>query len=385
MITISIFVVLAGMMLFIVREVVAQWSQGERRRVLYERAAGILDFMSDDIRLALTQEPRGVAEVKARFLGDYTVDDSGLRRQRLMFVRSFEAGPERAIVANAGDGRGNDMAVRPPPDPNAENLTPPAAAPEEAYTGLKVGDFKALGGMAAVAYFVKNQTLCRAIHAPVEGAMLDLIDDTKAQKLAGDVLDLQFEYWGQETVDWDVPLVRTRKEDYHGPQIIWDSTRGIEAPPLSGFFLHRFGSDTLNDPSDDVFPQKVRITLTVDSNYPRCLFTKLLDDIGEDTTNIVVDTTRGFADPEDPDPYILIDDEWMHYTKRKPDLFLVDKRGARGTAAKAHAHGAPIRQGQTFRRVVYLPGWREDHVPDNVFNERKKSQQQQQQAKRVLQ
>jgi hypothetical protein len=353
--------------------------------VLYERASGILEVMDDDLRLALTQEPAGVGEVKVRFIGD-SDDSAGMHRQRLMFVRAFEAGQERAIVGNSGDGRPNDMALKAAPDPTAEPApaNPGASADGDEYNGLRVGDFKALGGMAQVAYFVKNQTLYRAIRAPVSGGMLEMLDEKRAQKLSTDVLFLQFDYWGQETRSWDAPAPKLKsKEKYEGPQRIWDSTRGITAPPLGDFFLHRYGCDSLNDPEDDVFPQKVRITLTVDSTLPRCLFTRLLDEIGENDRRIDVDSVRGFADGDAEDSFLLIDDEWLHYTKKQDGAFSVDQRGARGTFAKGHAKEAEVRQGQTFRRVVYLPGWREDFMPDNVYIQRKRALEQQ--HKRVLQ
>src|SRR6185295_16187599 len=92
-VTMAIFIVLAAFTIMAVKEVVTSWAVGERRRVMFEKGAGCMDTIADDIRLALTQEPPGVTEIKAKFIGDY---DPATRQQRLMFVRSFEAGPERA-------------------------------------------------------------------------------------------------------------------------------------------------------------------------------------------------------------------------------------------------------------------------------------------------
>src|SRR5262249_38329925 len=162
---------------------------------LYERAGGVLDVMAVDIRLALTQEPAGVKEVKAKFIGDFVTDDSGIRRQRLMFVRSFETGPERAITANAGDGRPSLAMLKAPGDDSDDAPIPRGGVDAEDYTGTKVGDFRALGGMAMVAYFVQDQKLYRAIHAPVEGQISAIINPARAQLMATDVLFLQFDYW----------------------------------------------------------------------------------------------------------------------------------------------------------------------------------------------
>src|SRR5262245_16661534 len=57
LVTLAIFIVLAAFTLAAVKEVVSQWQIGERRRTLYEKAAGITDTVTTDIRLALTREP----------------------------------------------------------------------------------------------------------------------------------------------------------------------------------------------------------------------------------------------------------------------------------------------------------------------------------------
>jgi len=373
LVTLMIFVTLAGFTILAVREVVAQWTQGERRRVLYEKAAGVLGIMADDIRLALTREPPGVTENKVRFIGDY---DAASRQQRLAFVRSFESGPERAITFNAGDGRPNDMLLKPAADgtgvaaPNQDPGAPKGADPEE-YTGLKVGDFKALGGMAMVAYFASGQTLYRVIHAPVPLAFKEQLRPENAQVLATDALYLGFDYWSQNTQSWDLPQKAAKNS---GPERIWDSTRAISEAPFNRFSLHR-GADSADDLDDDVFPEKVRITLTVDSPWPRCVYTTLLEQTTDTTGGtLFVASTKGFNDGDDQDPLILIDDEWLHYKSKTADGFVIDQRGARGTLAKGHPVGAVVRQGKTFRRVVYIPNWREDTMPDEQWRAWKAAQ-----------
>ena len=370
LVSLGIFVMIAAFMFLAVKEVVLQWKQSERRRSLYEKAVGVVDIIADDIRVAATREPIGATEVKCKFIGDYAGESKGVRSQRLMFVRTFEAGPERALVGNAGDGRNNDMNFK-APGANAPEKDAPEKVNAESYTGLKTGDFKALGGLAMVAYFVKDKTLYRAIKAPVDGALSGLADENNAQPVATDVLYLAFDYWGQDTRDWDTPPSKDVTKN-SGPHRIWDSTRGIDASPLNHFFLHR--KDSLDDPSDDVFPRKVRITVVIDSSPPRCLFTKLLDGIGDGDTEIAVDDVKGFADGDDMDSYLLIDDEWMHYTKKSDGMFHVDQRGARDTHPKEHARDAIVRTGKMFQRVVYIPNWREDFMTDEAYIERKNAQ-----------
>ena len=63
----------------------------------------------------------------------------------------------------------------------------------------------------------------------------------------------------------------------------------------------------------------------------------------------------------------------MHYTKRGDDKFIVDKRGARNSLALSHKRDAVVRTGKTFQRVVFIPNWREDFTPDEVYFTRKQA------------
>lgn len=381
-VTLGIFVMMAAFMFMVMQEVTTQWKLGERRRALFEKAASVIDIMADDIRLAATREQPGAAVVKVRFIGDFDPDNTDAHQQRLMFVRAFEAGPERAITASAGDGRSNNLALKAPNADDKPDDPDPRGIDADSYTGLSVGDFKALGGMAMVAYFVKDKTLYRALKAPVEGSLTSLIDPQNSQPIATETLYLAFDYWGQETESWDKPPA-TEKNKNKGPQKIWDSTRGISVGPLRDFFLHR-GKESLNDADDDVFPRKVRVTVTVDSPMPRCVHTRLIDEIGEGDTEIYVDSTKGFPDGGEDDAFILIDDEWMHFSKRTDERFVLDKRGARGTYQRQHKKDAVIRVGRTFDRVVFVPGWREDFTPDDIYFARKKEKALSSQPRRIV-
>jgi prepilin-type N-terminal cleavage/methylation domain-containing protein len=371
-ISMSIFVILAGFTIYAVQQTVSAWTQSERRRVLYERASGALDLVATDLRLAMTDEKPGVSKVDARLIADI---DPETRAQRLMFVRSFETGPERALTFGAGDGR---MGVMKYAAPTEEGGTIVAAtdpnqksADTDIFTGTRVGDYKALGGLAAICYFTKDQKMYRSIRAPVPDSFLAMATPADAQLITDDALYLGFDFWSQETRSWE-PEKKEKK--YTGPEVIWDSTRAIDAPPLNKFFLHR-GKESALDTSDDVYPEKVRVTLVVDAPMPRARHTKLLDDLEENKGGWVeVDTARGFADGGDLNSYILIDGEWMRYKDRREDAFEIDQRGARGTRSKSHKAGALVRTGRAFRKIVYLPGWREDWTSDEAWESRREAQ-----------
>ncbi len=367
MIAMAIFVILATIMLTLVTWTIHMWKKSERRRVLYERAGGAIERIADDLSLAMGHEPVGVEQVRVKFIGDY---DATTGHQRMAFVRSFEAGPERALTYAAADGRSNDMAFRPPADdedaPAKKPVVRSGPPDQDAFTGKFVGDFKALGGLAQVMYFERGQVLYRSIRAPAENSMELLANPSAGTPVISDCLYLAFDYWSQYSTSW---AHMPSKSKVKGAETIWDSTRGITKAPFDKFIMHR-GRESLNDPTDDVFPQKVKITIVTDSPLPRCVHTKLIDGIGDTDGMIYVDSTQGFEEGGTEQSYILIGKEWIHYKLKKPDAFVADVRGARGTNRDSYDEGAIVRRGRLFTRTVFVPGFREDWIPDKVYFQR---------------
>jgi type II secretory pathway component PulJ len=368
LVTITIFVFLALMMLMLVRQTVESWTKTERNRILYERAAGTLDRMSDDISLVAGADPPRVDQVLSKFIGDV---DPSTGYPRLMFVRTFEAGPERALTLRAGEGEPSNLAYQAPSDDDRKAPPKPAAASPTPFDGKHVGDFQALGGLAMVGYFVQDQTLYRVIRSPVTAGMnfQGLLTPDEATPVVEDVLFFDLGYWSQVSTTWEP---QKPNSTVRGPERIWDSTRGYAQEPLSRFILHR-DPISLNDPTDDVFPEKVRITLTVDSPMPRCLFTKLEEEAGAGDGRIAVNSTKGFPAGGEPDSLILIDKEWIRYKEKKDDAFIVEAggRGVRGTFPGNHGPNAVVRAGKTFYRTVQVRNYRDDWSSDREYMLRK--------------
>src|SRR5882724_4507598 len=101
LVTLTIFTLMEAFMFAVIQTIMSQWKASEQRRSTYEKAGALLDVMADDIRLAAPREAIGGSEVKIKFIGDWDPDSPLAQHQRLMFVRAFEAGPERALVSNA--------------------------------------------------------------------------------------------------------------------------------------------------------------------------------------------------------------------------------------------------------------------------------------------
>ena len=357
LVTMGILVVLATLMFWVVKEVVRHWTTYERQRIVYERASLCLDRLSDDISMMQPADPKTATEIKSYVIGYYDVDTG---QNYLRFTRSFEGGPERALI-------NSDLHALQPgnADPNAKLQTVGPGGGQ--FTGVRSANYGPLGGMARIDYFVEDNTLYRGVLAPVplldpgvtaynNDAMRGWLKPVAKIPLAEDVLYLSFDYWSQFTQDW---LWHSSTSKTRGPEKVWDSTRSMTAGPLAKFILHADAS-TFVDPASHVYPQKIRITLTVDAPMPRCVNTKNLDDISEADGMIFADSTQGFPKGGTEESYILIENEWVHYREKRENGFVCDERGARGSVARTHKADSVIRVGKTFYRIVNIPCYKED-------------------------
>ena len=97
----AIFVMLGLGVVTMVAGALKVWRSFEYRRNAYEAAQWVFGLQARDLAAAYTREPMGVDLIKARFL----VDRQGPGgTPRLMFVRTIESGPERAVTYFSGGG-----------------------------------------------------------------------------------------------------------------------------------------------------------------------------------------------------------------------------------------------------------------------------------------
>jgi hypothetical protein len=285
----------------------------------------------------------------------------------LSFVRSFENGPERVQTFDAGaEGRRGE----------AYDLR------DDDGDGFVDNNLQPLGGMAEVIYYLDDRQLMRGISAPVRATGNNLFSG-RAQPLIDNVLYLGFRFWGEFTRGWeDAPLPPSHSGQVHqigtNPHVatrIWDSTRGFSIQGLERFPLHvnpkltPDGKGSLADFSDDVFPEMVQITLVVEGDPRRAPRAHLSVPVTEAATRLVVDSTEGFPDVPagtqgGVDCHILVGNEWMRYSQKGDDYFVIAERGARRTSRTVHEAGAEVRVGKTFVTRVYIPAWRENLEPE---------------------
>lgn len=172
--------------------------------------------------------------------------------------------------------------------------------------------------------------------------------------LVDDLLFAGIALWSQDTTGWDVPGAA-------GPEASWDSARGgWLLDPVDGpvFSLDK-GPHSLADPTDDVHPRALRVTLVVaaDGLGPR----EGLLAYPLEPRERVLELVNGerFPGPEDGG-FAKVGGEWVRYGERRGDQLRGLQRGERGTHALAHPGGTAVRFGRTVEFTVPLPHARSD-------------------------
>jgi len=377
LVAMSVLLVLGLMLVALMRSALDTWNQAERQRKVYSRARAVFDCLQEDLESALTRDPPGAPVVARMFC-----EPDAKGRPVLMLVRTFGSGPERPYAFRAGDGL--DAVEFPPGDPAKPRPDDEDASPrtgkvdEEVYNNADDDgdahideDLVALGGAAQVAYLHEGRQLKRALCAPPQPTFKEVF--AYAQVLADDVLFFEVLLATKYTSTWSeqgekgkrLPLLPSPKDppgQLYGPERLWDSTRG-----MIGGFSFFVGPASAADGDDDVYPDRIRVTVVIEPDPVRTLRTDTLGPLDDSIGVVEVASTRGFPPGGTEASYILIDDEWMHYRSMDERSFTVDRRGARNTVRAGHAEASTVRCGTTFVRTFHLPGCRmEEAVGVNV-------------------
>src|SRR6185503_13082702 len=149
---------------------------------------------------------------------------------------------------------------------------------------------------------------------------------------------------------WDTKL-RVRDG---GPLLTWDSTRGIL--PLGEdrdtfYYSKLSGRDdqtSLDDPTDDTFPRKIRVTCVVEELGKNARVGYLTQQLPLDGKSIAVEDTRFFPASETSRRYVKIEGEWLEVGAADGRTIPVIRRGVRGTKPSAHEAGVRVHHGRSF-------------------------------------
>ncbi len=367
-IAMSIFLFLGMALVGMFRSGLAAWSTGERKREVLENAQTVVEQITSDLKSVYTTT--GVSPpVNVRFIAD--VDPStGL--PRLRFVRTIRGEVQAYLLRDAGKLIQRTGLI----DENNDF--------SEAYKG----SLMPTGGLCEVAYVLARDNssssgtskdggyvLYRGIRSPIGDPAGSVFNDSNMatdavrsgmKPFARNVLYMGFLFWTQHSNTWS-PRHYTRtyivsEEQKSGPMLYWDSTRGYlpapDEPEDYEFFTYR---GTLNDPSDDIFPSRVKVTVVLREGgnaAPKSTLASSMSAGGEDSLKLV-DASMFPEDKSEGFCFVLVDDEWIEYTERSGRWLSGLRRGARHTRARTHKKGAVVETGHTVAFTATLPSYRE--------------------------
>ena len=382
LIAMGILVTLGGGLVSLLGHGVSVWNTAEKRGRAYETARAVLERIAEDLRGAAVR--RDESRVLARFLAD----EGPAGRQRLRFVRATSAESSDPVLRQGGRFIG----------PRAPALYDGF---DDASEGAS-GTLRPAGGLMEVLYLLdprpEGRSVWRGVRAPTGGPDSLFIDsnveaeaalprsapppaaakeaalpgktavverfylEDVAAVVADDIIHLGFRFWTQATNTWDdvPPLDDPRRPGARsGPSAFWDSTRAVLDVPAGreeGSWRPVPGS--LEDPSDDVFPERVEVTVVVGEE--EMLFgPRLAETLGEKDKALTLTAPLALPDAA-ADRYVLVGGEWVQIESVDGLRLVVTPsgRGARFTKAARHDAGARVEAGLTFRRVVEIPGFR---------------------------
>jgi prepilin-type N-terminal cleavage/methylation domain-containing protein len=277
-----------------------------------------------------------------------------------------------AFVIGTGD-EGHDPVLRTAGDPTATGDAPKPFAKNEVDKAASGVVFQATGGLMEVCWiavpldprYPSVLSVFRGYRAPVGGteSLLDPANFDSIAKIRAR-FDLRQEgvihfavTWRRVTATtWEDSGARGVGDDvaYVGP--VWDSSRALERTwPL---FRH---PTSLPDPSDDVFPQYVKIEATVTPAGPFGYGrgeTRLLAGVGTDEVRLTLGSLEPLTGPGGPERFLKIDGEWMGYDPTKVDITtgeVLVQRGRRGTVKAGHEADAEVYVGEAAGEVIRLP------------------------------
>jgi prepilin-type N-terminal cleavage/methylation domain-containing protein len=189
------------------------------------------------------------------------------------------------------------------------------------------------------------------------------------------VLHFGVEFWGRKTQTWD-PM----RAPPEGPLLTWDSTRGImprgnlRAGATDGFFYAKdrnapgsTGEDSLQDPTDDTFPRRLRVTLVVEEIGENRKVGNLAADLSADAKVLELYGTGFIPAVDTTQKFVKIGSEWIQFDEIDGGSRLTGlRRGQRGTVAQRHETGRMVHYGRTVVREFPVPTFRDaykDELP----------------------
>lgn len=190
-----------------------------------------------------------------------------------------------------------------------------------------------------------------------------------ARPVLSGVLYFGVDCWSRHTETWDSTMPAPR-----GPILAWDSTRGI-LPKGDGrdgnSFVFRtdngsLGRPTLQDPTDDTWPRRLRVTLVVEETGQAARVGTLQEPLAQDARTIELSDTRFIPAADTTERFVKIGAEWIRFEGIERNQLTGCKRGVRGTEAATHDVGARVHYGRTVTREYDVAAYRDVYTGNDL-------------------
>jgi prepilin-type N-terminal cleavage/methylation domain-containing protein len=369
----AIFSILGVMLLTMVRSGMNMWKRGELSRNESDRAVMALETIARELRLAFTENDPFAGPPAARFLCDFLAYDrngDGIKEtqvQRLRFVRINMEERENDLLRKAGDVASGWRHFTLLDSPPLDEALPTGGLAEAAFMAFapKLAKGEKSDGLLSLyrgyrtplggedGYFVPGN-----LERPqeIEAALYPILDS---------ILHLEFRFWDSGTRSFD-----PEEEDPESPGgagYTWDSTRGILSSDPGAWpnrFRQALRPSSLDFSGDDIFPEKVMITVVVEDPVNREWVARTVEEVSRTSRRIPLDVIKPFANPRDEGRFVRIGEEWIEIDGVEGNALLVKKRGVRRTVAAKHIAGSAVHKGSRFFTVVEIPsarpGWQDE-------------------------
>jgi len=396
--TATIFAILGAMLFSMVKSGMDMWTRGESQRDEIEKSTVVLETIAHSLRAAFSENDPMGGRAEARFYSDFVDYDCNrdgvkeTRLQRLCFVRINSEERENFDMRVAGDlplGRKYFSLSEAELDRIYGR-----SKEEQTYRSSRLeldemDVYRPTGGLAECFFTAFPTTLTRdgkvsgtmslfrGYRSPIGGedsffASGTLIDPYQfAARLVptiGGLLYLEFRFFDQDSYTFDEREAPPGTKG--GAGYVWDSTRGVLLPEGDEEGKNAFrlalpdgitesGLPSEDDPRDDIFPLRVKITVVVNSGGTRGALARLTRAVGQNALRLPVDIVMPFRDWRFGENFVRVGSEWIRFSRLDGDELVVAERGVRNTIPGDHKKGCPLYAGRAFSTEVVIPASRE--------------------------
>lgn len=396
--TATIFAILGAMLFSMVKSGMDMWTRGESQRVEIEKSTAVLETIANGLRSAFTENDPMGGRAEVRFscdFVDFDCDRNGVketRLQRLGFVRINREERENFEMRVAGDlplgrkyftlseaeldrlyGRNEEEKNHRSSDSALDEMDvyrPTGGLAECFFTAFPTAltrDGKMSGTMS----------LFRGYRSPIggeesffaSGALRDPFQfAARLVPTMGGLLHLEFRFFDQDSYTFDEREAPPGTKG--GAGYVWDSTRGVLLPEGDEEGQNAFrlavpdgslasGVSSEDDPSDDIFPSRVKITVVVNGGGGKDALARVTRAVSQNASRIPIDIVMPFRDWRFGENFVRLGSEWIRFSRLDGSELVVAERGARHTIPGDHKKGCPVYAGRAFSTEVVVPARRE--------------------------